>query len=494
VEPAGLRIDLSEAAAAKLDAIIRAGAAGIPEYGIEVGGILWGRTPAYDPSVLHIEELEMIPIEYQYGPVFQLSPRDRHAFAVMIQARDDDLRPLGIFRSHTRGRLDLTEDDLLLASVFGGSLGWILLIHASPVEHPMARLYWKEDSNGWREVPDFPLELVDRPVVPPRRSHRALPPPHRRSAAPVMAAVVLLWLVVASVFLGITNRPRSAIALGLHVQATGDALEVSWSPHPALIRKDARATLEVTDDSTLRRFSIDQQELRSGSLFYLARSRDVTFRFELVTQNSPPVVEILRLLNGGQPNVLPPAAPAIPEPELLQASEIEPETPEPGEMNGDSLAKPPPLLFRPPENGHYNKPPQSQILLPLPDIKDTAISPVGLAEELLPQAVAALPPPPPTAPVRYLAASPARKPTPAVPLNIRMLLREDVVVDIRVRIDGAGRVREAVPVGPENPSTRLLRSYCVQAALLWRFNPARMNGQPVPSEATVQFYFSRLGR
>jgi TonB family protein len=74
------------------------------------------------------------------------------------------------------------------------------------------------------------------------------------------------------------------------------------------------------------------------------------------------------------------------------------------------------------------------------------------------------------------------------------MVREDVSVEVRVKIDRAGNVVDAVPLNPSSSVARLLSPYAAQAALLWKFQPARQNGIQVPSEMTLQFSFGGLGR
>jgi hypothetical protein len=67
-------------------------------------------------------------------------------------------------------------------------------------------------------------------------------------------------------------------------------------------------------------------------------------------------------------------------------------------------------------------------------------------------------------------------------------------VEVHVKIDGEGNVTEAVPVNAENPFKKILGPHSAQAALLWKFEPARVNGRQVPSELTLRFSFARLDR
>jgi hypothetical protein len=96
--------------------------------------------------------------------------------------------------------------------------------------------------------------------------------------------------------------------------------------------------------------------------------------------------------------------------------------------------------------------------------------------------------------VSYDAPVALRKVSPAVPTNLRSLIREDTSLEVEVRIDTQGRVVSATPLNASNSSQKLVSSSAVQAALLWRFEPARKNRQPVPSVTVLKFDFAHGAR
>ena len=64
-------------------------------------------------------------------------------------------------------------------------------------------------------------------------------------------------------------------------------------------------------------------------------------------------------------------------------------------------------------------------------------------------------------------------------------------VDVNVMIDASGKVITATPVGSQTVAQKLPAPQAAQAALLWRFEPARKNGQRVDSETIIKFEFER---
>jgi hypothetical protein len=58
-----------------------------------------------------------------------------------------------------------------------------------------------------------------------------------------------------------------------------------------------------------------------------------------------------------------------------------------------------------------------------------------------------------------------------------------------VNIDASGKVVSAKAVDAVTPEQKLLAAPAVQSALLWRFEPARRNGEAVPSDSVLRFQF-----
>ena len=64
-------------------------------------------------------------------------------------------------------------------------------------------------------------------------------------------------------------------------------------------------------------------------------------------------------------------------------------------------------------------------------------------------------------------------------------------MEVKVEIDAEGKVVNVTPVEPLSATQKLLAPQAAQAARLWRFEPARRNGEPVGSESRVKFDFER---
>jgi TonB family protein len=62
-------------------------------------------------------------------------------------------------------------------------------------------------------------------------------------------------------------------------------------------------------------------------------------------------------------------------------------------------------------------------------------------------------------------------------------------VAIRLLVDASGNVSQAT-ISSEGPS-RYFASKALAAARLWKFDPAKVDGQPTSSEWIVRFQFGR---
>jgi TonB family protein len=81
---------------------------------------------------------------------------------------------------------------------------------------------------------------------------------------------------------------------------------------------------------------------------------------------------------------------------------------------------------------------------------------------------------------------------PVVASGIRPRITGTIAIDVRVHISEQGRVTSAAPVvKPRQGLDSYLSASAVQAARLWRFEPARENGKPVPGTQTIHFVFQK---
>jgi outer membrane biosynthesis protein TonB len=74
------------------------------------------------------------------------------------------------------------------------------------------------------------------------------------------------------------------------------------------------------------------------------------------------------------------------------------------------------------------------------------------------------------------------------------MIPSEIEVEVKVLIDEAGRVLKAEPVSQPAPVSAFLIGAARNAALLWRFEPAKRAGRPVQSEMIIKFRFHPAAR
>jgi len=100
--------------------------------------------------------------------------------------------------------------------------------------------------------------------------------------------------------------------------------------------------------------------------------------------------------------------------------------------------------------------------------------------------------PTPAPPVQFQPPEVLRQPSPvALPPDLRRLLRNEVVLQLRVAVDRNGVVRDVIPVsgGAGQAEGALLRTYTA-AVKSWVFEPAKRNGQATDGETVLSFRVS----
>lgn len=71
------------------------------------------------------------------------------------------------------------------------------------------------------------------------------------------------------------------------------------------------------------------------------------------------------------------------------------------------------------------------------------------------------------------------------------MLVSAVEVEVKLQIDAQGRVVRAEPTQPWKGFNQHLARAAVEAALRWKFIPARINEKAVPSVQNVNFVFQK---
>jgi len=303
-------------------------------------------------------------------------------------------------------------------------------------------------------------------------------PPQKRPIWPTLlvstAAILALMIAGAAVYVAVPIvrsrlqsefQPPPASGIGLQVErASNGQLNLTWNRNSPQLIKATGATLIITDGQSVRRLQLDNQQLHSGRILYLAKNPDVQFQMELNSDsrdNSRILSESVHVMSpGGEKRA-----------RAGHRSKAVPNSASAGEAEAATTAD---VAQSTPE-----KQEQARIRSSLPERRPGT------------------PPLVPVVTAATLPNSPSLSPSSAFvpPRAIEEMMPETTAlgqfarISVKVRIDVTGRVISADPAqdgAPEDPS---LAGIAVSAAKRWLFHPATLNGVPVPSDYTIVFAF-----
>jgi proteasome lid subunit RPN8/RPN11 len=499
-ETVSLRVSVHALAA--MDRIVRDGVRAFPSRGLEVCGLLSGSAE----GEICVEDILPLPMESRSSPAFSPSPSDLLFVKQSVAwAQAPGAGIIGLFRSQTSGEPAPADADNTVADLINLPNPLFILIPASAAGVEQARVYRRVNGN-WAFLLAFPLvesTIASGSAAPKRSPARALPlpppdirpdepEPAPRSRWPMWALGALVVGLAAGIFLShsfwrtrpayVLLPPRSDIKLQVHPE--GPRLKVQWDSTSRPIAEAFSGMLTVQDGDHHLEIPLNRKELDAGSTYYFPESGWVQVRLEINRDGNHYTGETVAMATGlsttHAPAPLPgktvtPAAPPVEKPKPI--AKVLP-SPAPPKTIARNEGLPPP-----------------QTAPPLPLAPQISPSPATAA--ILPPAAVPTKPPAPSpsqASIRYETAVPIRKVRPAVPGDLHSILPESISVEIKVEIDAAGKVINATPVGGLTATQKLLAPQAVQAALLWRFEPARRNGEPVASESLLKFDFERDAR
>jgi protein TonB len=499
-----------------------------PGQKFEVGGLLVGSTS----DGIHIDEIQPLAIEYRFGPSFWLSSADVEKWKQAIeQFRDNGARKIiGHFRSQRTGGSPLHEAapqdvDHAIADLLQVPDPLLLLVPLEGKNVNEARVYRRHEGI-WLEVHRSPIENlraipaktpVPGPVPIPAPIPAATPisnarPPARRLAFLLLClATAVVFVLLAFVLWRRPAPPASAASqIGLTAHATIGGIAVAWNRESAVVKQSASGTLTIHDGDASRQLTLDRNQLLDGSAVYVPRTGQVDFRLEIYRDRDHFTGESLSVATGVTPTpVAPPAVQPAPAPTVrVPRNPIVSPPVETGSSRGNirELAAP----TQPKQSPTVIAPPQLSPSTAATGATGSALQ--GLSTTLSapqppapsPAATPSTPPartPSPAAPapvtsITFAAPVPSRRVNPSIPQTTRSLLErimphDSLSIDIKVQIDPSGAVSSAVPVGELSAAQKLLAPAAVQAARLWRFEPARRNGQPMPGDYVLTFVFNR---
>jgi TonB-like protein len=476
---------------------------------LEVGGLLLG---AGDGDV-RIESVQPLPIEHRYGPSFLLTSVDVDRWQrVIIQTTGHgQTEVIGHFRSlrvdgSEIGEAGAADADHAVADLLYVQEPILLVIPIGAKNFGESLVYRRVNGN-WLPLLRCPLEKIPSiPPPPPTEVAAALAPVPQPARVPSRRRPFAAWILgitAAAVLLAslvLLRRPQpppsgGTSEIGLVARPAKGGITVLWNRESSAVRQSMSGILTIQDGDQRRELTLSRDELLSGSVFYVPATSRIEIRIQVYRDRDHYRGESLSVSSGATPppptQALPPEAPR-PNPPARRAPSPRPQDAE--RMVRETASSPPKIVARPavPLAFPPTRPPTSEPAMPSPP--QVSAAPPAIAADALQKLSSVLPAasaPPPTPSISFVAAVPVRKIAPAVPANLRALVRDTVTVDVKVVIDASGNVLSATPMGASTAAQKILAPQAVQAALLWRFEPARRNGQRVNSESLLKFDFER---
>jgi hypothetical protein len=431
----------------------------IEEGRVETGGLLLGRVEPGDRPSIRIERWQRISCAHRFGQQFVLDQEDQAALVAAAEhiIKTGDLSVVGLYRSHRRPGLQLEPADVeLIARYFGDPSDLMLLVKPESATDISARFFGRNPEGGAQPIgPVFPFRgrALNLPVADlavdvkrdvPERPRRLVPDYVPSAVEP-------------------SHTPRLEPAFLAEASPTGKR-ERSWWPLLAAICLVAGGAWFLLQPKL---------HLPSGSAPAVATpaaDRPLGLYVD-------PAGQTWRV--SWNPN-----ATALHNARTVQLFVREGDDQNRVDLTPDDLA-----------SGLYQyQPAGNDVTFRLEVTENSGRVSAESFRLTRPAALVAAPAPAPKAPppvaTRVTEPRAVHRVPPVVPMSIKPRIKDPISIDVRVHIDAAGRVTSAAPVVKQPSGLHAyLAGRAVEAARLWRFDPARENGRPVPGIDTIHFVF-----
>jgi TonB family protein len=304
----------------------------------------------------------------------------------------------------------------------------------------------------------------------------------------------------------VTNAASAAIAavpksdLAFTVERRGADLLLSWNREASILSNATFGMLLIRAQNASRDISLTPEQLRLGSILYAPTTDQVEIQLNVVAGErvardslivllprkgeKGPVVTTVQRVDAAIDTVQPVANLDERRNGPTQAEHSKPFV-EPVASRTNGMVTPPSITELPPRISSDAGPLASVSFL------DTQLAAPAVPAVPLANTNAEPKPASQTKPIAQAIQSPVpiEKVMPRVPEQLKNRLSSAKTVQVNLTIDAAGKVVKAEALAAKDSSPYLDQA-AVAAARLWRFRPALINDQPVPSTATVQFNFS----
>jgi protein TonB len=385
--------------------------------------------------------------------------------------------------------------------------------------------------------PGKQLEAKTNPKDLPPWEREGFPQSHAGGARPVdtkrlglkpilaaAGAILALVVIFALGRLSAPSKPAPEIqVLDLSVEVHDLIVELKWNAASPVIRDSERASLDIVEGSEVNRIELSQAQLRAGHYVLVPTREDLTCLMTVYRNQSAFLGATKHVhIDSLQGSALSAADATPPLQALRPAATAKPSSTASvpgGSVPGGSVPAARAVSDKPPagpgtrvaeeptpaKQTSFTPPPAVSRSAPVPRVEDPPELVSSLSSPAVPQVPAsrlpaAVPAPAPVSASRaaatpprsvYLEAVPLTRVNPALPAAARIEIRSAISIKVTMVIDARGRVTDARAPEGTDLQQRMLAPYALQAARMWRFDPALRDGVKVASETTVIFQFGK---
>jgi len=308
----------------------------------------------------------------------------------------------------------------------------------------------------------------------PQRADVLQLPAHR-----IWAALVLFLVVAGTLWYAAGSRSSSVSThkgrpIGIHVERTGQDLQITWDNNSPSISAATLAVLHITDGDYERDVTLSPDELKHGTLLYTPTSGELQVDMRVTTRDNSVIEESARVVDGNGPLALnatrnrktdrkSSASTGKPATRVTAANTPKPsatvERPRSATsaMPSDDAARDDLSSSRPPAGSSS---------------PNSAVAPVGRSSQSDGPAVL------------------LHRSAIVLPDELRKHTLGKPSIDLRVSIDATGAVTDVRTLS-SGRRNRQLAAVAAQSVRSWVFSPARRNGVPVAAEYTVRVRFGK---
>jgi hypothetical protein len=266
------------------------------------------------------------------------------------------------------------------------------------------------------------------------------------------------------------HRPEYQL-LGLRAEYEKDALLIGWNRAAPEVVSAASATFRIADGARTRTLNLSHRELQNGGIVYKPKAEEISVELNVTSRVGATTSQSIRVVG----ETFKPGLPA--EHTVVQESRI-PASPRP---------------FRPPANAR----PTERRAIETLDVPQIDAAPAAHQTELvassLPSLPAALPKFTETR-REFRPPQPVRSPQPVMPAGVHLpdyAYDRPLQIQVEVSIGPDGAVTAARLTGESGAYAALLGPSALNTARMWRFRPATLGGQPIPSTMLLAFRYAR---